>query len=70
MIWLVDDVPYFSAAGGPPWDQRFHLILNLAVGGVWAETSGALGVDDHRFPAELLVDYVRVYEVPGSQSAF
>lgn len=67
MTWLVDDVPYFSADGRPPWDQRFHLILNLAVGGLWAETSGALGVDDHRFPAELLIDYVRVYQDPAAQ---
>lgn len=62
MTWLVDDVPYFSAEGGPPWDQRFHLILNLAVGGTWAEATGTLGVDDRKLPAELLIDYVRVYE--------
>ena len=71
MTWLVDGVPYFSADGGPPWDQRFHLILNLAVGGIWAETSGTRGVDHSRFPAELLVDYVRVYQDPATQrSAF
>lgn len=70
MIWLVDDVAYLRADGAPPWDQRFHLILNLAVGGIWAETSGARGVDDDHFPAELLVDYVRVYEdCAGSRSS-
>lgn len=61
LTWLLDDVPYFSVAGGPPWDQRFHLILNLAVGGRWAETSGVGGVDNAVFPAELTVDYVRLY---------
>ena len=62
MTWLLDGEPYFTADGGPPWDQRFHLILNLAVGGNWAEGSGTLGVDPRAFPAELVVDYVRVYE--------
>ena len=70
LTWLVDDEPYFSADGGPPWDQRFHLILNLAVGGNWAERSGTLGVDLSVFPAEFLVDYVRIYEhSPGPRAA-
>lgn len=64
MVWLLDGRPYFEAGGGPPWDQRFHLILNLAVGGRWPEQSGRGGVDDTVFPAELRVDYVRVYAAP------
>jgi beta-glucanase (GH16 family) len=41
-----------------PFDRPFYLVLNLAVGG------GLPGPPDAstRFPAELVVDYVRVYE--------
>ena len=41
-----------------PFDQPFHLILNLAVGGNF------LGKPDAKteFPVEMLVDYVRVFE--------
>ncbi|MFW5894555.1 MAG: glycoside hydrolase family 16 protein, partial [Bacillota bacterium] len=42
-----------------PFDQPFHLILNLAVGGNWG---GAQGVDSDAFPTEMQVDYVRVFE--------
>jgi beta-glucanase (GH16 family) len=42
-----------------PFDQRFHLILNLAIGGDWG---GSKGVDDTAFPQRMEVDYVRVYK--------
>lgn len=42
-----------------PFDQRFHLILNVAVGGTWG---GQQGIDDTIFPQKMLVDYVRVYK--------
>lgn len=42
-----------------PFDQPFHLILNMAVGGNWG---GAKGVDDTIWPQQMLVDYVRVYK--------
>ncbi len=41
-----------------PFDQRFHLLLNLAVGGNWG---GKMGVDDNIWPQRMEVDYVRVY---------
>ena len=41
-----------------PFDQRFHLLLNIAVGGNWG---GLQGVDDSIFPAAMQIDYVRVY---------
>jgi len=41
-----------------PFDKKFHLILNLAIGGNWG---GIKGVDDSSFPKVLEVDYVRVY---------
>jgi hypothetical protein len=34
--------------------------LNLAVGGDWG---GVQGVDSSAFPAEMEVDYVRVYDL-------
>lgn len=42
-----------------PFDQPFHLKLNLAVGGDWG---GQKGIDDAAFPQHFLVDYVRVYQ--------
>jgi beta-glucanase (GH16 family) len=44
-----------------PFDRPFHLLLNLAVGG------GLPGAPDHTtvFPAEFVVDYVRVYKRRG-----
>ncbi len=45
-----------------PFDQTFHLILNLAVGGDWAANVNRTGIDPGIFPQEMLVDYVRVYE--------
>ncbi|WP_199182058.1 MULTISPECIES: family 16 glycosylhydrolase [unclassified Siphonobacter] len=43
-----------------PFDKRFHLLLNVAVGGDWG---GAKGVDPTIFPAAMEVDYVRVYKM-------
>ncbi|MCL1139532.1 glycoside hydrolase family 16 protein [Shewanella pneumatophori] len=45
-----------------PFNKRFHLLLNLAVGGDWAENANDKGVDLEAFPQTLLVDYVRVYQ--------
>jgi len=41
-----------------PFDQPFHFVLNIAVGGNWG---GAEGVDPSIWPQELRIDYVRVY---------
>lgn len=42
-----------------PFDERFHLILNVAVGGNWG---GKKGVDEKIWPQRMEVDYVRVYQ--------
>lgn len=42
-----------------PYDKRFHLLLNIAVGGSWG---GEQGIDNGIFPQKMLVDYVRVYQ--------
>jgi beta-glucanase (GH16 family) len=43
-----------------PFDKRFHLLLNVAVGGDWG---GQQGVDDTIFPTSMQVDYVRVFRM-------
>lgn len=44
-----------------PFDQPFYLLMNVAVGGNFPGAPN----DETRFPAELVVDYVRVYEKVG-----
>ncbi len=44
-----------------PFDQRFHLLLNIAVGGNWG---GQKGVDQNIWPQQMVIDYVRVYQRP------
>jgi len=43
-----------------PFDQPFHMLLNIAVGGTWG---GAQGVDQTIWPQRLEIDYVRVYQL-------
>ncbi len=48
-----------------PYDQDFHLILNVAVGGDWPENVNELGIDAEAFAnggQSMQVDWVRVYE--------
>jgi beta-glucanase (GH16 family) len=49
-----------------PFDKRFHMLLNIAIGGDWGGASkinNDNGVDNSIFPAKLEVDYVRVYKI-------
>jgi len=43
-----------------PFDQPFHLKLNIAIGG---GLGGQKGIDDSVFPQQMVVDYVRVYQL-------
>jgi len=43
-----------------PFDQPFHLIMNIAVGGDWG---GKEGVAEDIWPQQMVVDYVRVYQL-------
>lgn len=54
----------YATADGAPFNQNFHLLLNLAVGGNWPGSPDAETV----FPATLTVDYVRVYECSADPS--
>ncbi|MBK21004.1 MAG: hypothetical protein CMP63_01620 [Flavobacteriales bacterium] len=70
--FLVDDVEYFqfdkesSNSNVWPFDQKFHLLLNIAVGG-WG---GLQGIDANAFPQKMYVDYVRVYKQSGIESNY
>lgn len=65
MRWFVDGKLYqtqtkWSTTQAPfpaPFDQKFHLILNLAVGGRFSGNPD----ENTRFPAQMAVDWVRVY---------
>ncbi len=41
-----------------PFDKRFHLILNVAVGGNWPGSPDGSTI----FPQEMVIDYIRVYQ--------
>ncbi len=63
--FFADDSLYFSFdnlnEGWQKWpfDKRFHLILNIAVGGAWG---GQKGIDTSIFPSTMEIEYVRVYK--------
>ncbi|MFC2085875.1 family 16 glycosylhydrolase [Bacteroidota bacterium] len=64
--WLVDGTPYatqtsWSTNGHDfpaPFDKKFYMILNVAVGGDWPGSPDETTL----FPSRMEVDYVRVYE--------
>lgn len=68
MRWYVNDVLYqtlgegdWRTVGHPfpaPFDKRFHLLINLAVGGEWPGPPDG----DTEFPQEISLDYIRVYQ--------
>lgn len=66
--WYVDDELYqtqtrwhtASADFPAPFDQRFHLVLNLAVGGNWPGPPDETTV----FPQTMQVDFIRVFQKP------
>ena len=73
MIWTVDGRVYAekttddwfttnSEEARAPFDQRFHLLLNFAVGGKWPEETGEGGVDETNFPKTFEIDWVRVWQ--------
>jgi len=78
--WYVDGVLYsvqtsggwFSTNAPPgntraPFDQLFHFLLNVAVGGNFPGAPNGTS----QFPQEMMIDYVRVYDLtPNGQSPF
>lgn len=67
--WYIDDKHYstHTSAGWyttasekttAPFDEKFHLLLNVAVGGQWPGNPD----ETSTFPQEMTIDYVKVYE--------
>ncbi len=73
ITWFIDGAPYEtqhpvnwsisgSSASGAPFDQRFHLILNLAVGGHLPEERNRGRVARKGFPKQFAIDWVHVWQ--------
>ncbi len=75
MVWSPERIEYYIDDPGQPYaidtpasmpkggvwpfdDHQFFLLLNLAVGGGWPGNPDA----STRFPAEMLIDYVKVWQ--------
>lgn len=63
--FYIDDNKYFTFFNQNksyrewPFDKKFYIILNLAIGG---NLGGVKGVDESMFPVRFIIDYVRVYQ--------
>jgi len=65
-----DSINYFTANSSNvnPWvfeGNKFYMGLNLAIGGDWAGPPN----NDTNLPQEMLVDYVRVYQLKTSTTS-
>ena len=63
---FIDGVQYFEYLNSNngyaswPYDKKFFLILNIAIGGDWG---GVQGVDNNIFPVTMMIDYVKYYKI-------
>jgi len=68
--WFMNDQIYYQlntlngVNGTEEFQNSFYLILNLAVGGNWPGYPNANTI----FPAEMLVDYIKVYQPSNANS--
>lgn len=66
IVGYVDNKKYFEFQNQNlswkewPFDKKFHLLLNIAVGGNWG---GQKGVDESIWPQRMEIEYVRVYSL-------
>ena len=51
-----------SGPADAPFNQKFHMLLNVALGGAWAANANDKGINPDMLHADMLVDYVRVYQ--------
>ena len=60
-----DEGLWENVEGNAPFNERFHLMLNVAVGGNWP------GEPDEttQFPVQMEVDYVRVYKCSKAEAS-
>jgi len=65
MDFILDDVVYnhieneHKTLAEWPFDQKFHLIMNVSVGGM---LGGKKGIDNSVFPQQMVIDYVRIFQ--------
>ena len=63
---FIDGVQYFEYVNSNngyaawPYDKKFFLILNIAIGGDWG---GVQSVDNNIFPVTMMIDYVKYYKI-------
>ena len=80
ITWFIDGTPFQtqrpgdwsttgSKAPGAPFDQRFHLVLNLAVGGRLPEERNKGGIKPTGFPKQMAVDWVHVWQCAGDPAS-
>jgi beta-glucanase (GH16 family) len=50
-----------------PFDKPFYIMANLAIGGKLSEDNNAMGVFKDVVPAELVIDWVRIYQCAGDK---
>ena len=71
--WLVDGQAFATRTASEwfttgsqnpnaPFDQAFHLIMNLAIGGKLPEGRGVGGISKEGFPKTMEIDWVRVWK--------
>lgn len=71
--FFIDDKKYFTFENEHktyaewPFDQAFHVIMNIAVGGNWG---GSKGLDDNLSGQTMEIDYIRVYKDSSPQKIF
>jgi beta-glucanase (GH16 family) len=59
-IFFIEDASDVPEGGEWVFDHPFYILMNLAVGGIWPGDPDATTPN----PADVLVDYVRVYKIP------
>jgi beta-glucanase (GH16 family) len=70
ILLYVDDKLYYTfnnlhkTSKEWPFDKRFHLIMNIAIGGSWG---GAQGIDPNFTEAVMEIEYVRIYELKAEK---
>ncbi len=69
--WFVDDTQFHEiyiadgVNGTSEFHNEFFILLNMAIGGDWP----GFTIDESAMPANMYVDYVRVYEASDSDSS-
>lgn len=71
--WEVKEGDWYTASKrgknnkAAPFDQPFYIMANLAIGGKFAEINNDKGVGVGVTPAELTLDWVRIYQCEGDK---